>query len=554
VKHALLALLAFALLCSAPAAGSNPRPLTAPSSLHAFTLRSDEPVRHNYAQLPAFAWARVPGANRYEVQLATSVTFTDSTMLADKRDVPTPVTSLQLQLPWMTGAPYALWLRVRAISNGGVSVWSKPFGFNTSWPDLPKQVQDAPEGLVRWTPVDGATAYDVWFTDLNIHVWTMTNVADEREYWAASFPGVPSTINWRVRAVRFVWDPQTLPDKIVKISYGPYSQPFSTTNKPRPTGPSVRGEAVSTATSTPGRAEPHSLTPGYGWTGNPRIVGQNSVGWRVYVFSDRQCVNLVTVGSLVQSPAWAPRWPNPGWVAPTTAASLVGDDAVTMFDQTQNLPTAEFAGSAAVAAAATASSTSPSSSASNGGSSAAQAAAVPGSLLALPDLGWPSGRFWWTVVPVGQAPTPDGKGTQLQDLELPQDACANGRVWSFGMQSMAATTEGSTPLASGFTGTRVTSSALRVPSFVELPVIAWKPVLGAQSYEIQLSHRLYPWHTVIRQSSLVSSVTLRLTTANAGRWYYRVRGIDQFLPGQAVKMTWSKPVSIRISGDQFAVK
>jgi len=33
--------------------------------------------------------------------------------------------------------------------------------------------------------------------------------------------------------------------------------------------------------------------------------------YRVYVFSDKECVNSVTVGSIVGGPAWAPRWSPP---------------------------------------------------------------------------------------------------------------------------------------------------------------------------------------------------------------------------------------------------
>jgi hypothetical protein len=121
------------------------------------------------------------------------------------------------------------------------------------------------------------------------------------------------------------------------------------------------------------------------------------------------------------------------------------------------------------------------------------------------------------------------------------------------MQSMAVTTQSSSPLASGLHGTRVVSSASTSPAFVALPVITWVPAMGAQSYEIQLSRHLYPWRVAAKQVSLVPSVTLRLTRKDVGLWYYRVRGVNGLLQGSAIKMTWSAPAKIRISGDTFRV-
>ena len=45
-------------------------------------------------------------------------------------------------------------------------------------------------GYVRWTPVEGATGYQVWFVNADKVIGTITNVADEREYYA--FHDAPS--------------------------------------------------------------------------------------------------------------------------------------------------------------------------------------------------------------------------------------------------------------------------------------------------------------------------------------------------------------------------
>jgi hypothetical protein len=558
-----LALCALALVWSASAAGSA-RPLAAPAGLHGFEYRADDPVPadHGFTQLPAFAWAPVAGASHYEIQLATSVTFQESTMLVDDQRVLTPVTSLQLQVPWMTGHPYALWARVRAAGHGRLSAWGAPFGFNTSWKQVPQQLS-APRGLVRWTPIAGATGYEVWFQDIRVRVRTMTNVADEREYWTLH-PDLAGTIHWRVRALRFVKDAE-LPNKIQVVTYGPYSRTFTSTNQTTFAAAPLQGtDAVSDVDTHPSVAQPNALMPGFAWTGTTGTGGVAGDGlWRVYIFSDQGCVNPVTVGSLVGGPAWAPRWAPP-MSLPTTSKELTalaqgqadftfGPQSNAQMADYTTIATAEEAGATTSAGAGT-TPTAPA-------ASDPSLTTSPGSVL-LPDNGWPAGRYWWTIVPVGifvkttaaaSGSAPAAQTLYYRDLELPQDACAAGRVWSFGMQSMAVTTNQAAPLASGLQGSRVVSAAARQPAFVQLPVVTWEPALGAQSYELQLSRRPYPWKTVIKQVSVVPSATLNLTKDNVGLWYYRVRGINANLPGTAIKMTWSKPTAIRISGDVFTV-
>ena len=65
----------------------------------------------------------------------------------------------------MTGKPYALWVRVRVVAAGKTSQWSAPFGFNTAWQQVPQR-QPSPEGLIRWSTVSGATAYEIWYQNV----------------------------------------------------------------------------------------------------------------------------------------------------------------------------------------------------------------------------------------------------------------------------------------------------------------------------------------------------------------------------------------------------
>jgi hypothetical protein len=116
------------------------------------------------------------------------------------------------------------------------------------------------------------------------------------------------------------------------------------------------------------------------------------------------------------------------------------------------------------------------------------------------------------------------------------------------------TTTSWTPYASGLiSGIRVVSAAKRNPSFRELPVVTWEPALAANTYEIELSRHLYPWHAVRKQVSAVTSAVLPLRKTDLGVWYYRVRGVNPNLSGPAQKLAWSTPTEIRISGDRFVI-
>ena len=59
------------------------------------------------------------------------------------------------------------------------------------------------------------------------------------------------------------------------------------------------------------RRGPHELTPGFAWTPSSPLLGDiGAVGsrlYRVYIFTDDHCVNQIFAGSIVGSPAFAPR-------------------------------------------------------------------------------------------------------------------------------------------------------------------------------------------------------------------------------------------------------
>src|SRR5215218_9510211 len=115
--------------------------LAAPQKLHGFLLRAHEPSRDTFT--------RTPGSGA----------------LLARKTTRTPAVSVAISLPWITGTPYSLYARVRALApNGAPTPWSELFGFNMRWTNLPTPLEAAP-GLIRWTPVDGATAYQVWYVE-----------------------------------------------------------------------------------------------------------------------------------------------------------------------------------------------------------------------------------------------------------------------------------------------------------------------------------------------------------------------------------------------------
>ncbi len=197
-------------------------PPAAPKGLKAFLLRAEEPTRHEFSRTPSFAWRPVAGALRYEFELATSRRFSGSsivwTNVGDELAEPAattapasapatpgtattggettapatpkltdslraPTIAIDLALPWITGSPYALYAHVRAITKAGPTPWGKPFGFNVRWSSIPRDLDSPYPGLVRWSPVEGATSYQVWLHGAKWTFETTTNVADARELY-----------------------------------------------------------------------------------------------------------------------------------------------------------------------------------------------------------------------------------------------------------------------------------------------------------------------------------------------------------------------------------
>ncbi|MBV9413437.1 MAG: hypothetical protein JO363_00510 [Solirubrobacterales bacterium] len=324
---------AVAVAVTASSGSAAPRsPLARPTALQTFLQRLDEPRLFAganvpaYSRTPSFAWAPVRGATRYEFQLSTSNQFrAENGLIWSGTTGATPATTIPVSLPWITGNPASLYWRVRAVNGGSVSLWSDAQPFSMRWASLPTEwlpdsgsPADMP-GYVRWYPVDGATGYQVWFMDTNKVVTTITNVADERDYYASN-PNWTGAVHWRVRAIRSTYGQAF--DGLPAVSHGPWSPEYTWTNtwNPLNSGTDVRPvAAVSDRVSTPDQPNVHSLVPALLFAGG----GTNEHD--VYVFSDSDCVNPVyPQGSVVAGPAYAPRT---NTVPATTSELVYGNSA-----------------------------------------------------------------------------------------------------------------------------------------------------------------------------------------------------------------------------------
>jgi hypothetical protein len=521
--------LALALPAAAPARQSAVR-AKAPTGLRAFLLRYDEPVSHNFSRTPSFGWKPVPKATSYEFELATSDAFRENSVIWSASGLSLPGTSVPLALPWVNGNPYSLFARVRAKLDKGTTPWSDDFGLNVRWTDVPDQTP-APNGLLRWTPVDGATSYEVWAIDVHgadSQWWTKThyvntNVTDMRDWFTfhsdAAWVG---TAHWRVRAVRATYG--TSLNGTTTTSYGHWS-PIFTTNASSPTGSTVTLNAtVSDTFGTSSQPSAHALMPGFSFNGVP--VADNTDLYRVYVFSDDTCVDPVLTGSIVGSPAWVPR----------SSGALVLPRSVKDFNKALNGllidgdqgDALDNSGHKVIANE-------------SGGASAR---------LDLWDRKWPSGVYYWTVVRVNWLWDEDKGAYVYVDAEEPEDVCAAGRIGEFGRVSQSVPTDGATAFITGLsqTGRMSSSPVSSAPRIWGTPLVTWTPVLGAGGYELQMSRTHNPFQSA---ASFITPVTSAVLTPEPGTWYYRVRGLNLNMPTGSQGMSWSIVRRMQIGKPSF---
>jgi hypothetical protein len=534
--------------------------LSAPKGLQTFSLKVGDSVRASadaptYSRTPSFAWAPVRGATRYEFELSTSNRFrADNGVVWSSKTLTTPAASVPISLPWITGP--SLYWHVRALDGGRVSPWSASGPFEMGWTDgVPQQLASEP-GYVKWTPIAGATGYDVWFGNLggdtrdghSLSVGkifsTVTTVADEREYTTLRAPG--SAVLWRVRARRQLYG--STKNGLPRVSYGPWSRfyaaPAGETAVTTPLATPLR-TVSSYATSAAGAVQAHPLMPVFVWSRDGYQFH------RVVVATDRDCVNVVHVGSIVGGTAYAPRSNGPlalkteDW-DPTHSFLLNGEEGSTLRSDGEQAATNELPKKKDAASSSTTKNNGP----------------APVDLW---DSNWPTGKYYWTVVPVTRhakvdpaAPKTGSEGSEnakpeweYQDVMLPQDACQAGSVLQFGKKSAnQRLSVGPTAYVTGLSPNgRLRSAPGPKSSFYGVPLVAWTPAAGAIGYDVQWSHARYPWRVVGSGRTYSTSAILPL---RPGTWWYRVRGINPWLPGNK-QMSWSNSVRIHIAKPTFSV-
>jgi len=470
----------FALVSGATAATRTASTaIAAPQDVHGFLLRADEAPADTFSRTPSFAWGPVRGATRYQFELSSTRSFGSGAVLWSSKTLTTPAVSLPLSLPWITGTPYSLYARVRAIApNGDAGAWSTPFGFNMRWPAVPTPTP-APVGLLRWTAVGGATSYDVWLLDPDKVISTPSNVADQREYYTFhqddSWAG---TVHWRVRAVRALYGVSGGRGKngLPIVSNGPWSPVYTTQNPTLTTGPLKPVQTVSDTTSTATRPTAHRLMPAFAFSGNVGLGGVSTELYRVYVATDKDCVNVVFRGAVVGGPAYAPRLNGPlalpkdtaGVAAARTSFLVDGPEGATFTaDNVHNEPneslppdttpiTSGEDDSPAIDTAVTGAGAQTAAAAGPGVATLATDGLTLGPPIDLWDTDWPSGRYYWTVVPVAWS-----AGSQVTT------ALARGAV------------EGSASLTVGTAAQLVVGDQLQVGAGASMETVSVVEVSGA---------------------------------------------------------------------------
>lgn len=660
MSFARLAITLAAVLALAATAGTARSDTGAPTGLHAFLLRADEPARTSFSRTPAFAWAPVPGASHYEFQLSLSSTFRDNGVIYAEGNVPTPVLAPDLTLPWITGNPHSLYARVRAVTPNGATPWSDAYGFDMVPPAPPTPLPSYP-GLLRWTPIEGATAYQVWLVDAKKMEIVSTNVLDEREFYTFhEIPSWISSVRWRIRVLRTDVNKSGRINTIPAAQYGPWSQTYSSTNPAFTGGPLTLLGTVSDVFSNGSASSPsHRLMPAFLFSGNTGLSGSPAELFRIEVFTDKQCLNRVFTGAVTGAPAYAPR-PFGPLTLPGSGAGVVsarnaylpdgaepagltvdGDTLTT----TEESPDASPTGTAPPAPGDSSSTNggSPSGGASSSSGSSAPTPAPPsggnpnggtvtwsgrtGAPIDLWDVDWPSAGYYWTVIPVsasppdtlstavvapgskptdtvlpvatthgfnpgdqlsiGAGPTTESKtivgvsDTQLtlssaltfahgagepvqrttgnfqyRDLELPQDACAAGRVARFGKSSEPSLTASGELFATGLSSDGRLTSARHTTAFYGQPLVSWTPALGATAYEVQWSKARYPFKPEAAGNGNLGYMTTGTSVVlpiGPGTWYYRVRGFDYSLPSGSQQMSWSDPAKLVVAKPTFKI-
>jgi hypothetical protein len=93
-----------------------------------------------------------------------------------------------------------------------------------------------------------------------------------------------------------------------------------------------------------------------------------------------------------------------------------------------------------------------------------------------------------------------------------------------------------------------------MPSFYRAPLVAWEPAPGATAYEVQWSKTRSPWRSASKTPLYTAGTSALLEDLLPGAWYYRVRGLDPYMPGPIKQMTWSTPQRLTVAKPRFTIQ
>ena len=102
------------------------------------------------SRTPSFSWTPVRGAARYEFQLAKSPDFDESSIVCTRPPLKSPAVTIPMALPWMSGDPYAAYGRARARTAGGPRPGRSRSASTSWWDTLPEAIVSSQPGLARW--------------------------------------------------------------------------------------------------------------------------------------------------------------------------------------------------------------------------------------------------------------------------------------------------------------------------------------------------------------------------------------------------------------------
>ena len=307
------ALSALARLTGVGAGARSTAAPAAPQGLRAFLLRPSEAVTHEFERTPSFSVAARP--RRHPLRVRALARHADASTEARRRSgrtrkLKTPAESRVhpgRALPWMTGNPYArLRARPRDHAQRASARGARSFGFNIRWCERPAaDLTDRIPGMSRWSvgrrrdELSGLVLGDRKIVGMTTR--TPSTIASSTRSTSRPRSHGLGQLARPCRAQPLRQDPVRACRR-QRTARGARS-----TRRANPALARRRRRAVARRGRHDGRATPrrrslHELTPGFAFGGDTALRcngGTPADLYRVYVFSDSDCVNVIHRGSIV---------------------------------------------------------------------------------------------------------------------------------------------------------------------------------------------------------------------------------------------------------------